>query len=103
MKYDLRDIALIYAKGFNEFLNSVKVLSKDEAYLLFSYSIKKLYDLETSEYNDVIGMYGERCVDFLSQLDGVPKRKDKLSFKDRCAVIDFSRGYWVASDVIREA
>lgn len=102
MKYFLKDIALVYTRGFNDFLNSVKMLDKDEAYLLFSYSIKKIYGIETSEFNSVISEYGERCINYLSNLKGVPKKDDKLSLKEKLSIADFCCGYWVASDIIKE-
>lgn len=98
MKYSLKNVAGSYIKGFNGFVEKNKLIdaSKSELYDLFSFSIKSIYRLASSESNYYIDMYGNDCITSLLKIKGVPKKINKLDINTRLDVVLMCQNYYVA-------
>jgi hypothetical protein len=98
MKYSLKNIAGSYIKEFNNFIEKNKIVdaSNSELYDLFSFSIKSIYGLASSESNYYIDMYGSDCITSLLKIKGVPKKIGKLDINTRLDVVLMCQNYYVA-------
>lgn len=100
-KYDIFIISRVYLRGYyNYLIKNTDINSTKEAYSLFMYSMKKLFNLETFEYSTYICKYGDDCVDFLDKLPGTPTNKNNISYEDRVRVISICEGYAKAVGIL---
>lgn len=100
-KYNLFIISRLYLKSYYEFLiKDTNITKSSEAYLLFMYSVKKMYGLETVEFCDAISKYGEKCVKHLEATPNTPKNKKRVSFEDRVRVVSVCEGYAQATQML---
>lgn len=104
MRYDLKNVAGAYIKGFNSFVekNKLNDVSNSELYDLFSFSIKSIYRLASSESNYYIDMYGGDCIAFLLKVKGVPKKISNLSINTRLDVVLMCQNYYVTLGYLTE-
>lgn len=94
--YNIHVLARVYSKEFCKFLNKYKIKTDEtNAFELFSYSMKKIYDIETTEYNLEIRKYGEKCIKFLSKVKGIPLDLRKAPLEERINLIKCCRVYIV--------
>ena len=94
--YNIFIISRLYLKNYYKFLvTKTDITDSDEAFSLFMYGMKKLYNLDTMEFSDSISKYGDKCVDILRKTKNTPKKKNiqELSFEDRVRVVSVSEGY----------
>lgn len=98
MRYDLKRVAGNYVRGFNAFIEKYKLtdVSNSDLYDLFSYSIKSIYGLASSENNYYIDMYSDDCISYLLKLKGVPKKLGNISINVRLDVVLMCQNYYVA-------
>lgn len=95
-KYNIFIISRLYLKNYYKYLvNDTNVRKSDDAYSLFMYSIKKLYELDVIEYNSAIEKYGKECIEVLRNTPDTPKGKDlkSISFEDRIRIVSICEGY----------
>ena len=87
-KYNIYIVARLYTKSFYKFLiTETNVRSTNEANLLFVYSLKKMYGLDTIEYCSAINKYGGSCIECLSNVKGTPKNKEKVPYEDKVKLV----------------
>lgn len=100
-KYNLFIVARLYLKGYYQFLiKNTNIRKSSDAYTLFMYSVKRLYELESVEYNDSVDKYGEECVKYLDKIPETPKNKKKVSFEDRVRIVSICEGYAKATNIL---
>lgn len=101
MKYNYNDLARTYVRGFYKFiLEYTDIKNRTEAYLLFRYSLKKIFNIEVSEINEAVLKYGDRCVSYLKSLKGTPKSVENISFEDRVHLFDYCEIYLVTINML---
>ena len=94
--YNMHVLARVYSKEFCRFLKRHKMkINETNAFELFVYSMKRLYDLETTEYNLEIRKYGERCINHLSKVKGIPKELRNATLEERINLIKCCKVYIV--------
>lgn len=97
MRYNYNELARNYVRGFYKFLLwETDIKRNEDAYLLFRYSIKKICGMEVSEINESILKYGDKCINYLKGLKGVPKHMEKIGFEDRVHLFDYCETYLVS-------
>lgn len=93
-KYNIFIISRLYLKSFYNFLiTETDIRSTKEAYSLFIYSVKKLYDLDTVEYSSAINEYGSACVEYLNNTPNTPVNKKKVPYEDKVRIVSVCEGY----------
>lgn len=101
MKYNYNDLARTYVRGFYKFVvGYTNITNRVEAYVLFRYSLKKIYGMDPSEMNKAVLEYGDECVAYLKNLKGVPQKVDKISFEDRVHLFDYCETYLVSINML---
>lgn len=70
-------------------------INETNAFELFLYSMKSLYNLEVSEYNLEIRKYGERCIKCLGKVKGIPKELRTATLEERMNLIKCCKVYIV--------
>lgn len=98
MVYNLKKVTSTYVKGFYNYLDDRKLLNEnmEDLFDLFSYSIKNIYGLPSSERNYFIDTYSEDCIEYLRKLRGVPKKVSKLDTNTRLSIVTMCKSYFVA-------
>lgn len=92
--YNIHVLARVYSKEFCKFLKRHRIrTNENNAFELFSYSMKTIYGIETSEYNLEIRKYGERCIKFLSKVKGIPLDLRKATVEERMNLIKCCKVY----------
>lgn len=100
-KYNIFLISRLYLKSYYNFiLNRTNISKSSEAFSLFMYSIKSLYGLDTVEYCDAVSKYGDACIEYLKNVEGTPKVRDKMSFEDKVRLVNVCEGYALTIDVL---
>lgn len=98
-KHDIFRLSRLYLKSYYKFLVSyTDIVSGDEAYSLFMYSIKKLLGLEAIEYNDSIDRYGDKCVEYLGGIEGTPS--NDIDYFDKLNIVNVCEGYAKATGML---
>lgn len=93
-KYDIFIISRLYLKNYYRYLITDTVIKKSsDAYDLFMYSMKKLYNLEAVEYSSFIEKYGKECIEILSKTPNTPIDLKGISFEDSVRVMSVCEGY----------
>lgn len=93
-KHNIFITSRLYLKNYYKYLISRTDIQKsDDAYDLFMYSMKKIYNLDAVEYSSAIEKYGEECIKALKETEGVPKVTNSVSFEDRVRLISVCEGY----------
>lgn len=101
MKYNYNELARTYVKGFYKFLiQCTNIWDKEEAYILFRYSMHKLYDLEVNEISGSVLIYGDTCVEYLKNLKRTPKDISKISWEDRVHLFNYCETYLVTINIL---
>lgn len=94
MKYNYNSLARTYVRGFYKFiLERTNISKKEDAYILFRYSLKKVYGIEASEINGAVLQYGDKCIEYLSNLPDTPRNVSKISFEERVHLFDYCETY----------
>lgn len=103
MMYNVNRVSVAYVKAFQRFLEENKLddWSNEQKYNLLSYSLSRLYGLESAVYTVGISEYGEDCICFLGALKRTPKHRDKITFGDRVSIVSLSQAYFVADFLIK--
>lgn len=93
MVYNISSISKRYIVAFYKFLGEkgISLSWKVGLYELLSYSLSKIYDLDTAEYNDLIVKYGDECVSYLSKITGVPKYPLKIGLCGRVWLVYYCK------------
>lgn len=94
--YNIFIIARLYLKNYYKFLiTNTDITDSEEAISLFMYGMKKIYGLDTVEFNASIGKYGAECIKALTKTKNTPKKKDikDISFEDRVRIVSVGEGY----------
>ena len=100
-KYNVFLLSRLYLKDYYKFVvNETNVSKSSDILLLFMYSMKKLYNLETVEYCSAIGEYGDECVKYLESVPNTPKDRDSLSFEDKVKLVSVCEGYAHAMNIL---
>lgn len=104
MIYNLKRVTGVYVKGFYKYLTDRKLENenREEIYDLFSFAIKNIYGLPSSERNYFIDVYGGDCISYLMKLKGVPKKISKLDINDRLAIVTMCKNYYVAVGLLSD-
>jgi len=93
-KYNIFIISRLYLKNYYKYLIAeTDIRETDDAFDLFMYSMKKIYDLDVIEYNGDIERYGDNCIEVLKNTEGTPKEVKDLSFEDRVKIVGVCEGY----------
>lgn len=102
MVYNLKRLSLTYTRGFQRYLkeHGIDDWTPEQRYNLLSYSLSKVYGLETAIYAKGTSVYGRSCTKFLSELKGTPKRIDKISFAQKVEVLSMVQGLYVTAIVL---
>lgn len=98
MVYNLKRLSVSYVRGFREYIK-VKELSDwtpEQQYNLFSYSLSKLYGLESAAYSRGTSTYGRSCKKYLADIKSTPKHIDKIPFAERLQLVSMSQAYFVS-------
>ena len=94
--YNIHVLARVYSKEFCKFLKRYKLkINENNAFELFVYSMKKLYNLEATEYNLEIRKYSEKCIIYLSKVKGIPADLRKSTLEERIDLIRCCKVYIV--------
>lgn len=103
MIYNLKKVTGVYVKGYYNFLIDKKIENEnmEELYDLFSFSIKNIYELPSSERNFFTDTYGDECIKHLRKLRGVPKKIGKLDTNSRLSIVTMCKSYYVAVWLLR--
>lgn len=98
MVYNLKRLSTTYVKGFREYLKTKELSgwSNEQQYNLLSYSICKLYNLESAAYARGTSKYGRSCVKYLASLRSTPKHIDKIPFAERVELVCMVQAYFVS-------
>lgn len=100
-RYNIFIISRLYLRNYYKYIiENTDIVKEDEAYSLFIYSMKKLYDLDTVEYSNSIVKYGEECIEYLRNIPDTPKNKETLSFEDRVRLVSVCEGYAEATKIL---
>ena len=94
--YNIFIISRLYLKSYYKFLiTKTNITNFKDAYTLFMYGMKKLYNLDTLEFNPCISEFGDECIEVLRKTKDTPKKKaiKELSFEDRVRIVSVSEGY----------
>lgn len=101
MKYNYNELARTYVKGFYKFIvGYTNISNKEDAYILFRYSLRRLYGLEANEVNEAVLEYGDKCIEYLRNLKGTPKNIFKISWIDRVHLFDYCETYLVTINIL---
>lgn len=103
MVYNLKKLSVTYVRGFREFvkIKEVSDWTPEQQYNLFSYSLSKLYGLESAAYARGTSKYGRSCVKYLSVLKSTPKHIDKISFAEKVQLLSLSQAYFVTTFLMK--
>lgn len=98
MIFNLKAVTRHYVNGYFDFLKKNKLLDeqKEDLFDLFSYCLKHIYGLPSSENNYFIDMYSEGCIKHLKKLKGVPKKVDKITVSERVSIVTMCNNYYLA-------
>lgn len=100
-RYNLFIISRLYLKNYYKFIiDNTNIVKSSDAYLLFMYSVKKMYGLESIEFCDAISKYGEECIKYLEATPDTPKNKKRISFEDKIRVVSVCEGYAQATGIL---
>lgn len=100
-KHNIFMISRLYVRNFYKFvIENTNITDTEEAYGLFMYCMKKLYNLDTIEFNNSIEYYSERCIEYLGSLPNTPINKDRIPYEDRVRTISICGAYIVATDIL---
>lgn len=100
-KYNIFVISRLYLRNYYRFVvDNTNIQKSSDALILFKYSIKKLYKLDTIEYSSVIDRYGEECIAFLKDTPDTPQVISKMSYEDRVRIVNVCEGYAVATNIL---
>lgn len=103
MKYNYNSLARTYVRGFYKFIvEYTNIWDREEAYILFRYSLKKVYGMEASEINEAVLQYGDQCINYLKDLPDTPKNINKISFEERVHLFDYCETYLMILFLKRE-
>lgn len=104
MIYNLKTVTGHYVNGYYQFLDKNKLLNeeKEDLFNLFSYCLKHIYGLPSSEKNYFIDMYGAECIKRLKKLKGVPKKVEKIATAERVSIVTMCNNYFVAVELKSE-
>lgn len=104
MRYFIRDIAKCCVIEYGKFLieNSIFVseYSGSDLYELYCYSLKNILNLEVSEYNKLIDVYGASCVEHLGNKVPVLNKTAKGKLNSRCDLYTYCNLMYVFTDVV---
>lgn len=99
-KYNIFEVSSRYCRSYYKFLTrNTKVRSSREAKELFLYGMKKICNLDNSEWNKSIDRYGEDCINYLRGMEIIP-RIEELSFEDRVKVVSVCEMYMDVTGLI---
>lgn len=95
--YNIDSVSRKYVIAFYKFLGEkgISLACKVGLYELLSYSLNKIYDLDTAEYNDLIVKYGTECVSYLSKISGVPKSPLKIGLCSRVWLVCYCKSVFL--------
>ena len=98
MVYNLKRLSANYVRGFREFvkLKELSDWTPEQQYNLFSYSLSKLYGLESAAYSKGTSTYGRSCKKYLSELKSTPKHIDKIPFAEKIQLLSMAQAYFVS-------
>lgn len=101
-EYSLHSVARNYVRGYYKYLiKKTNVRKVSDAYILLSYSIHKLYDIDTIEVSKVTDKYGVQCEEYLrKRVNNVPSNPDKLPLDTRVYIVELVKSYSVYSDIL---
>lgn len=100
MKYSVFEVGRLYCSAFREFTNGRLMVDRDNGYGLFVYCIKSIYGVETNEYSVDISRYSTRCIDYLRGVRGVPRRPERMKYRDRYEIVSICTAMYASLTVV---